>query len=275
MARITALIIKARCTFQKGAYCVRKLIVVKRVYQLYKYVRQYLLYLWEFMEFIKISRIRSDFTIGWKDRYPCLNDKTTSTSFDRHYVFHTAWAARCVVQYKPTKHIDISSSLYFCSILSAYVPVEFYDYRPAKLDLDNLKSQHGDLLHLPFKDGEVSSISCMHVIEHVGLGRYGDCLDSVGDLRAIAELRRVLAPNGHLLFVVPVGQQKVAFNAHRIYSYEQIVGYFSDLMLNEFSLIPDTEIAGGLVRHADPSLVKIQNYACGCFWFQKPASNVI
>jgi SAM-dependent methyltransferase len=227
-------------------------------------------FLFSYWQFRKLSTDRQDLQLAWRDRYACLHDNTGRTGFDRHYVFHTAWAARILIQNMPAKHIDISSSLYFCSILSALISIEFYDYRPAVLDLDNLCSMKGNLLSLPFEDASILSISCMHVVEHIGLGRYGDKMDSHGDLRAIAELKRVLAPKGNLLFVVPVGQPRTIFNAHRIYSYAQIMDYFSELELIEFSLIPDDESMGGLIRNAKPDLVKGQVYGCGCFCFQKP-----
>jgi hypothetical protein len=106
----------------------------------------------------------------------------------------------------------------------------------------------------------------MHTVEHIGLGRYGDELDADGDIKAINELKRVLQPGGDLLFVTQVGKPVIQFNAHRIYSYEQIIEYFSPLTLKEFSLIPDQ---GGLIESADPSLVAQQHYGCGCFWFKK------
>ena len=106
----------------------------------------------------------------------------------------------------------------------------------------------------------------MHTIEHIGLGRYGDEIDPEGDIKSINELKRVLKPGGDLLFVTPVGTPKIEFNAHRIYSYEQIIEYFSPLQVKEFSLIPDN---GGLITNADPSLVQQQTYGCGCFWFKK------
>lgn len=209
------------------------------------------------------------FTMLWADRYPCLYDSTCNTPFDRHYIFHTAWAARVLTEIKPTKHIDISSSLYFSGIVSAFIPTDFYDYRPAELNLSNLSSRAGDLLRLPFADSTVESLSCMHVVEHIGLARYGDLMDVKGDLKAISELMRVLAMGGTLLFVVPVGKPRVMFNAHRIYSFEQIIKYFDGLELVEFSLIPDNERDGGLIRNADPGMVKMQSYACGCFRFKK------
>ncbi len=170
---------------------------------------------------------------------------------------------------RPAVHVDIGSSLFFVGVASAFVPVRFYDYRPAALGLDGLETGRADLLALPFGDGEVRSLSCMHVVEHVGLGRYCDPLDPDGDLKAMAELRRVLAPGGSLLLVVPVGRARVAFNAHRVYAYEQTVAPFPGLKLEEFALVPDSAEAGGLVRGASAAMADAQEYGCGCFWFVK------
>jgi SAM-dependent methyltransferase len=207
------------------------------------------------------------FSVRFKDFYPQLFDKTPKTGFDRHYLYHPAWAARVISQIKPSEHVDISSILHFGTILSAFVPVRFYDYRPAEIELSNYRGEHADLLALPFADSSIESLSCMHTLEHVGLGRYGDNIDADGDLKAMAELQRVLKPGGHLLIVVPVGQPKIEFNAHRIYSYEQIVSYFPGLKLKEFALIP--EKSGGLVYGATVEQVAQERYACGCFWFIK------
>jgi SAM-dependent methyltransferase len=204
------------------------------------------------------------------DLYPCLNDATTNTGFDRHYIYHPAWAARIINSYNPEKHVDISSTLHFCSILSAFIPVDFYDYRPANLSLSNLKSLPGDVLNLPFADRSISSISCMHTIEHIGLGRYNDPLDYDGDIKAVAELKRVLAEGGNLLFVVPLGNRsKIQFNAHRIYTKDSVLSLFNELTLKEFALIPEDETDGGLVVNPDDALLAKQIYGCGCFWFQR------
>jgi hypothetical protein len=109
----------------------------------------------------------------------------------------------------------------------------------------------------------------MHTVEHIGLGRYGDPLDPDGDLKAIKELIRVLAIGGNLLFVVPVGKSRVIYNAHRIYSYNQICEYFRDLKLIEFMLIPDNAVENGIIYTASRDAVASQDYGCGCFWFQK------
>lgn len=230
----------------------------------------YLIFVNDYRHYRKMSvNDNPRFDIKFKNRYPCLTDKTNSTEFDGHYVYHTAWAARVLSRMKPEKHIDISSYLYFNAIVSAFIPIEFYDYRPANLLLSNLQSKKADLLALPFKDKSIESISCMHTVEHIGLGRYGDPLNPDGDLIAIAELKRVLAMGGSLLFVVPIGKPKIMFNAHRIYSYEQISSYFSDLTLVEFTLIPDNATASGIIFNATKDMADSQNYACGCFWFRR------
>src|SRR3989338_10863405 len=207
------------------------------------------------------------FAMNLKDIYPCVKDKTVSTGFDRHYVYHTAWAARKVREINPEFHIDISSSLYFSSIVSAFVPVKFYDYRPPNLEVDNLSVEKANILSLPFGDSSVSSLSCLHTVEHIGLGRYGDAIDPDGDIKAIKELKRVLAPGGNFLFVVPIGKPRIEFNAHRVYSYEQIMEYFSGLNLREFALIPEEN--GGMIINASPEQAAVEYYSCGCFWFIK------
>lgn len=227
----------------------------------------YTLFVKDYFKFKKLSGNR--FPVLWKNRYPQLFDKTKSTNFDTHYIYHPAWAVRIIKKINPKLHIDISSTLSFSSILSAFIPVKFYDYRPANLKLSGLSSGEADLLKLPFIDKSVDSISCMHTMEHVGLGRYGDPIDPNADLKAISELKRVLSPGGSLLFVTPIGRPKLMFNAHRIYSFEQIMSYFSDLKLEEFSLIPDDSIKTGMITNATKELADKQKYSCGCFWFKK------
>lgn len=204
----------------------------------------------------------------WSERYPCLDDKTATTSFDRHYVYHTAWAARKLSQYKPKKHIDIGSCLRFSTIVSAFVPVDVYDYRPPLVELSNLFTGRADLMSLPFESNSVESLSCMHVVEHVGLGRYGDPLDPFGDKKAVEELKRVIKDDGLLMFVVPIATKAcVKFNAHRIYDYESVLKLFSGFELMEFSLIPDDQTTG-IVVNPPKELLLNQVYACGCFLFK-------
>lgn len=248
--------------------------VIKKIQR--RSIRAIKLLLQWFVVFRQFRSIRSvenpRFSALWRDRWLHFRDATATTGFDRHYVFHTAWAARVLSERRPAKHVDIASSLYFVSSISAYIDTHFIDFRPADLGLSGLSSSAGTLLDLPFDSKTVESLSCMHVVEHVGLGRYGDPFDYDGDLKAISELKRVLKSNGILLFVVPIGGiARIQFNAHRIYTYQQVVDMFSDLALLEFSLIPDDGAEEGLIRNATAEQANQQRYGCGCFLFQRGA----
>jgi SAM-dependent methyltransferase len=203
----------------------------------------------------------------WDDRYPCLTDNTGVTQFEPHYTYHPAWAARVLAKTKPIEHIDISSSLSFVSCVSAFISIKFYDYRPAKLNLSNLFSDFADITKLPFADNSIESLSCMHVVEHIGLERYGDIFDPRGDLKAVSELERVLKQDGNLLFVVPIGGiMRIQYNAHRIYTYKSIIEYFKNLKLISFSLITDDS---KFIENANGDIADLQKWGCGCFWFRK------
>jgi SAM-dependent methyltransferase len=201
---------------------------------------------------------------------PILDEATPQTGFDKHYVYHTGWAARILAETRPEHHVDIGSSLFFVSIASAHTPITHYDYRPPEIDLPNVKTGSADLTSLPFDDDSIESLSCMHVLEHNGLGRYGDALDAEGDVKAMKELTRVLAPGGQLLFATPAGQPRVVFNAHRVHSHEQVLEGFSGLEMKRFALITDGRHGGQFFPDADPALVAQQRYGCSCYLFTKP-----
>jgi hypothetical protein len=223
----------------------------------------------EFKRFALLSaEQRPDLPAKWEDRAFYVNDRTSTTPFDAHYLYHTAWAARQLSALRPSQHVDISSSLYFVGLASAIVPIQHLDFRPPDFRIDNVACARGDLLALPFADESVQSLSCMHVLEHVGLGRYGDPLDALGDLKGALELQRVLAVAGHFLFVTPTGRPRVCFNAHRIYSFEMVQQLFPALRLVEWALLED-DPSSGLLANPEPERLNRQSYGCGCFRFTK------
>jgi SAM-dependent methyltransferase len=233
-------------------------------------LRRRIEYLGQYRRFARLnSTTRPDLAVRWSDRWPRLDDKTAHLPYDAHYAYHTAWAARVVAQIRPAIHVDISSYTYFATLVSAFIPVEFYDYRPADIQLSNLKCGAADLCSLDFDDRSLNSLSCMHTIEHIGLGRYGDPLDADGDRRALSELQRVLAPSGSLLVVVPTGRPRIQFNAHRIYSPEMMVAHLPELQLHRWALLTD-DYARGLVEDPSFELASQQAYGCGCYWFRRP-----
>jgi hypothetical protein len=222
--------------------------------------------LWQFAA--SSANARPEMPAKWEDRAFYLNDRTQKTPFDSHYLYHTAWAARQLMERPPAEHVDISSSLYFVGLASAIVPMRHLDLRPPDFKIDNLTCGSGNLLALPFGDNSVSSLSCMHVIEHIGLGRYGDPIDVEGDRKAAAELQRVLAVGGQFLFVAPVGRPRVCFNAHRIYSFQMLQELFPKLRVVECALVED-DPSLGLIRNPSADRINRQSYGCGCIRFTK------
>ncbi len=208
----------------------------------------------------------SRFAMTPGDMMPIFGEDTGVSIFDAHYVYHTSWAARLLRANKPAAHHDFASDIRFATIASAFVPMFFYDYRPLLVDLDGLTSLRADLTNISLPSESISSLSCMHVVEHIGLGRYGDPIDPGADLKAIRELQRILAPGGNLYFVVPVGSPRLRFNAHRIYSFGMVRHYFETLLLEDFSLVTD---GGRFIQHATEKDANGQAYGCGCFWFHK------
>ena len=105
------------------------------------------------------------------------------------------------------------------------------------------------------------------MVEHVGLGRYGDPLDINGTERACAELERVLAVGGHLYLSLPIGRPRVNFNAHRVHMPAQVGEYLPSLELVGLDAVMDD---GSYIADCDPRDLSTQEYACGMFVFTRP-----
>lgn len=210
------------------------------------------------------------FYLEWEHRYPILNEDAGDADFPRDYIYHVGWAARSLRKIAPTLHHDVSSSLYFIACASAWTPIKFCDVRATALRMENVTVQQEDARNLSFASDSIESLSCLHVLEHIGLGRYGDELDYDGDLKAVRELKRVVRPGGDLLVVVPIAcLSVVCFNAHRVYEFNEFKAMFTDSFdVVEEALIPESP-EHGLLYNPPPELLRRQNYACGCFWFRK------
>ena len=224
---------------------------------------RYIKFLKDWKKYRKIPNAES---INIKNIYPCIHDNTSSTPLDSHYFYQDIWAFKHILQSNTKQHVDIGSRLIYVGMLSTITEVTFIDIRPLNANLKNLKSKYGTILELPYKNNSVKSLSCLHVAEHIGLGRYGDPLDPEGTMKTIEELKRILSVDGDLYFSLPVGKPKLCFNAHRIHSPEQILECFSDLKLMEFSGVDDK---GNFLENINPSELSSKNYACGMFWFRK------
>lgn len=210
--------------------------------------------------------------LGFEFRlHPRLLDKTVTTNFDRHYVYHVAWAQREIKQNLKSNdinlHVDIGSSLYFVSGLANETIVDFVDVRPPDLSLENINLVKGDVTDLPYESNSISSISMLHVMEHLGLERYGDKLDFNADQKAAAEIMRVMDNGAYLYLVTPTGRQCIHYNAHKVYSVQQVIDLFPELTLMRFDFLKEKR--GGIIRDCDVEITKQEAYGCGMYIFKK------
>lgn len=228
--------------------------------------KRYAIFVKDLIRYRSIVTAGGGESIPFLDLYPCLEDRVPVTNVDPHYFYANTWAARRIYLSRVTEHVDVGSQAIFVGMLSAFTEVTFVDIRPLAATLENYHGKQGSILDLPYPNDSVASLSCLHVAEHIGLGRYGDTIAVDGTQRACAELARILAPGGSLLFAVPLGRPRVCFNAHRVHSFGQILNYFSGLDLREFSAIDDN---GVFTRNAPTSALEVAEYGCGLFWFVK------
>ncbi|HEY6231976.1 MAG TPA: DUF268 domain-containing protein [Pyrinomonadaceae bacterium] len=198
--------------------------------------------------------------------YPCLQDDTHVQSAHSYYFYQDCWAAKQVFRERPAWLADLGSTLLLVGILSQFAKCISVDYRPMQVDLEGLSPVGGTLLNLPFRDNSVPCITTMCVLEHVGLGRYGDPLSPLGTREAVTEIARVIAPGGIVVYSVPAGRELNEFNAHRRFTYAQAAAFFSGWeLIDSCVLTPSAvpfESEAALAETADPVV---------CFCFRKPA----
>jgi SAM-dependent methyltransferase len=200
---------------------------------------------------------------------PALDDRDAgSQSGAGHYFYQDVWALRRLAAFGPVEHFDVGSRFDgFVGQATAICRVVCWDIRPPNFALPDFEFRAGSILDLPLADGSVRSLSCLHVAEHIGLGRYGDPLDPDGTAKALRELGRVLAPGGQLLFSMPVGRDRVEFNAQRVWDPRKPPALLPALTLAEFSAVDD---AGAFIEHTAPDRLVDARYACGMYRFTRP-----
>jgi SAM-dependent methyltransferase len=209
------------------------------------------------------------FPLTARAMYLCLGDQRKSAGLlDSHYFYQDLWAARKIHAAQPAFHVDVGSRIDgFIAHLLCFTSVTVIDIRPKPLDVAGLTFVQDDATDLVrFADASVDSISSLHAIEHFGLGRYGDPVDPTASMRAMKSLQRVLAYNGRLYFAVPIGRERLEFNAHRVFAPASILSAFSRLDLVSFSAVDDDR---HFLTDADPDSLTASEYACGLFEFTK------
>jgi SAM-dependent methyltransferase len=187
------------------------------------------------------------YKLSLNDLHPCLGDDTSDTLIEPIYFYQDTWAFEQIIKNKPDTHLDVGSHHKFVAFLSKIVPVTMVDIRPLSLSLNNLNFLEGSLLALPFPDASIQSVSSLCVIEHIGLGRYGDPIDPHGSEKGIIELKRILATDGSLYVSLPVHDRNITyFNAHRAFSEDYILELFSPLSVVQSRYIYGNEFCNEL-----------------------------
>lgn len=193
---------------------------------------------------------------------PCLGDDTDCTPVEPTYFYQDAWAFERIIGQRPASHIDVGSNHKLVSFLAKVMPVTMVDLRPLGLPLEGLEFRRGTILDMPFADASQTSVSSICVIEHIGLGRYGDPLDPDGSVKAVAELKRIVRPGGNLYISVPLDDvNRIYFNAHRAFTES----YLLKDMFTPFDVIDKRYIYG-----RDFGSQLREGFGTGCYHLRRP-----
>ena len=106
------------------------------------------------------------------------------------------------------------------------------DVNPYPYRHPNLQPLRGDILRRPFATRSIGAVLAVSVIEHIGIGHYGDPLTEGGDVEAVKEIARVLRRGGRALITVPYG---VAMTDHfqRVYDPARLRALLQPLATGE------------------------------------------
>ncbi len=211
----------------------------------------------------------NDFTFG--KLYPVLNERDSdSGTMSGQYFHQDLYVARKIFGKNPMRHLDIGSRIDgFVAHVACFREIEIIDIRAQKSTVNNIVFRQADLMQLPVDlINSCDSISSLHVIEHFGLGRYGDPIDYYGHIKAIQNITLMLQAGGIFYFSTPIGPQRIEFNAQRVFSVRYLIEIFNEnFILQSFSYINDE---GDMVENAELTDVGINSnfdctYGCGIF----------
>lgn len=208
--------------------------------------------------------------------FPCLDDRfADSGSAKGHYFHQDLLVARRINLNNPHRHVDIGSRIDgFVAHVASFRPIEVIDIRPLSNNIPNVEFKQADLM-TPVQESlfeYCDSLSCLHAIEHFGLGRYGDPVNYDGYICGLSNLYRMLKKGGKLYISVPIGPQRIEFNAHRVFSVGYLLECFDGkYSIDEFSFVDDR---GDLHENVPISERDVQSnfgcvYGCGIFELTK------
>lgn len=182
----------------------------------------------------------------WGRQLPILDEWSATSGSLGAYFHQDLRVAGWIHQDSPSRHVDVGSRIDgFIGHLAVFREVEVLDIRPQPHAIRNIVFHQLDLMEElpPTWVGCTDSLSCLHTIEHFGLGRYGDSIDPGGHINGVEQLKRMVKPGGLLYLSTPIGPQRVEFNAHRIFAARTLLGWFEDgWEIERFAYLDDSEI---------------------------------
>ncbi len=214
-------------------------------------------------------KVNNEFHIS--ELYPCLDDRfDTAGSIPQHYFYQDLIVANKIFKANPQKHVDIGSRIDgFVAHVASFREIEVFDIRKLDYKIPNVKFVQADLTAEDFSiQNYCDSISCLHAIEHFGLGRYGDIPDINGHLKGLANISKILNSGGTFYFSTPIGKQRIEFDAHRVFSLKYLIDYFrEDYEIKSFSYINDKEELKTDIKLNPAEIENSLNcrYGCGIF----------
>ncbi len=221
-----------------------------------------------------LRRFRADYT-GRVELVPCLHDwHEESGTTSAEYFWQDLIVARMIYAAAPERHVDVGSRVDgFVAHVASFREIEVIDVRPNTAVVPGVRFLQADMMSgAGCPDEYCDSLSCLHALEHFGLGRYGDPIDPSGHLRGIGAMARMLRRGGKLYLSVPIGVPRVEFNANRVFDPREIVAAAaaSRLRLEQMQVIRGGVISDlGLPVEAQFAELASQRYALGVFVLSK------
>jgi SAM-dependent methyltransferase len=207
--------------------------------------------------------------------YPCPGDRFEESGVTSGHYFHQdLLVARKIFEQSPPCHVDVGSRLDgFVAHVASFRNIEVLDIRPKTKKVHNIVFHQFDLMN-PAGNfvSYCESLSCLHTLEHLGLGRYNDHILVDGHEKGFDTLWSILKPGGKLYLSVPIGRQRIEFNAHRVFAIRTILALADDKFdLLEFSYVDDEGSLHERVQLTDDAIENSLGcwYGCGIFEFRK------
>ncbi len=215
---------------------------------------------------------RASFDIQERYMWPVIKDKYSYAGTVGNYFWQDLWAAKLILKSDIQQHFDIGSRLdgFIAHLLAADIDVTMIDVRKFPGEIEGLHTIVDDATSLhQISDESVESMSALCSLEHFGLGRYGDSIDPDACFKCFDNIQKKLKKGGRLYISLPIGKERVEFNAHRVFYASTVVECFSSLRLEEFSCTAEGKIEHNIDIHKYDNDPHNGEYRYGLFFFVK------